>query len=107
VKEESSSELSEAFENIEGSRTVAEFGFGTNPEAKLIGNILQDEKVLGTVHIAFGDNSSYINGEKRNQCEIHWDTVCENPTVFFDGEKVLDNGEPVFLDKTINLKREN
>jgi len=98
VKEESSSKLSEAFENIENSRTVAEFGFGTNPEATLIGNVLQDEKVLGTVHIAFGDNTSYISGDKRNQCDIHWDTVCESPTVWFDGEKILDNGEPVFLD---------
>ena len=97
VKEDSSSELSEAFENIENSRTVAEFGFGTNPEATLIGNVLQDEKVLGTVHIAFGDNTSYIDGDKENPCDIHWDTVCESPTVWFDGEKVLDKGEPVFL----------
>ncbi len=97
VREESVSRLSEAFENIENSRTVAEFGFGTNPEAELIGNVLQDEKVLGTVHIAFGDNTSYIEGSNANQCGIHWDTVCERPTVWFDGEKVLDNGEPVFL----------
>lgn len=92
------SELSEAFENIEGAKTVAEFGFGTNPEATLIGNILQDEKVLGTVHIAFGDNTSYIEGEGSNPCEIHWDTVCEKPTVYFDDKKVLDEGEPTFLD---------
>jgi len=97
VREESSSELSKAFENIENSRTVAEFGFGTNPEATLIGNVLQDEKVLGTVHIAFGDNTSYISGEESNECDIHWDTVCDRPTAWFDGEKVLDKGEPVFL----------
>ena len=99
VKEEEESELSKAFDEIGGARTVAEFGFGTNPEASLIGKVLQDEKVLGTVHIAFGDNTSYINGEKSNQCSIHWDTVCEKPDVWFDDEKVLENGEPVFLDK--------
>jgi leucyl aminopeptidase (aminopeptidase T) len=99
VKEKEESELSKAFENIEGAKTVAEFGFGTNPEASLIGNVLQDEKVLGTVHIAFGDNTSYIDGGKSNQCSIHWDTVCEKPEVWFDDEKVLENGEPVFLDK--------
>lgn len=99
VKQDEESELSQAFDNIEGARTVAEFGFGTNPEATLIGNVLQDEKVLGTVHIAFGDNTSYITGEGANQCDIHWDTVCESPTVYFDGEKVLDDGEPVFLDE--------
>lgn len=99
VKEEERSELSEAFDNIEGSRTVAEFGFGTNPEATLIGNLLQDEKVLGTVHIAFGDNTSYITDEDANECDIHWDCICESPTVWFDDEKVLDEGEPVFLDE--------
>ena len=93
------SELSEAFEEIEGARTVAEFGFGTNEEATLIGNVLQDEKVLGTVHIAFGDNTSYIKDEGANNCEIHWDTVCDRPTVFFDDKKVLDQGDPVFLDR--------
>ena len=93
------SELSEAFEEIEGARTVAEFGFGTNEEATLIGNVLQDEKVLGTVHIAFGDNTSYIKDKGANPCKIHWDTVCDSPTVFFDDKKVLDQGDPVFLDR--------
>jgi leucyl aminopeptidase (aminopeptidase T) len=94
------SELSAAFSDIDGARNVAEFGFGTNPEATLIGNVLQDEKVLGTVHIAFGDNSSYMpdGHERKVECEIHWDTVCESPTVWFDDRKVLDSGEPVFLD---------
>lgn len=94
------SELAKGFEEYEGARNVAEFGFGTNPEATLIGNVLQDEKVLGTIHIAFGDNTSYIpEGHERHQpCEVHWDTICESPTVWFDDEKVLDEGEPVFLD---------
>lgn len=100
VESERSNKLEEAFSDIKGARNVAEFGFGTNPEAVLIGNVLQDEKVLGTVHIAFGDNSSYMpeGDERRVNCDIHWDTVCENPTVWFDDEKVLDDGEPVFLD---------
>ncbi len=90
--------LQETFSEVEGSRNIAEFGFGTNPEATLIGNILQDEKVLGTVHIAFGDNTSYIpeGDEKRNPCDIHWDTVCKEPTVWFDDTKLLEEGEPVF-----------
>ncbi|MFP4038345.1 MAG: aminopeptidase [Candidatus Nanohaloarchaea archaeon] len=97
VRQGEESELSKAFEDVEGSRKVAEFGIGTNPEATLIGKVLQDEKVLGTVHFAFGDNTSYVDGDESNECSIHWDTVCEDPTVFFDGEKVLDSGEPVFL----------
>jgi leucyl aminopeptidase (aminopeptidase T) len=98
-QEADSSELSQAFEDMECSKTVAEFGFGANSEATLIGNLLQDEKVLGTVHIAFGDNTSYISDGNSNKCDIHWDTVCEDPTVYFDGEKVLDEGDPVFLDR--------
>jgi leucyl aminopeptidase (aminopeptidase T) len=98
---ESASDLSGAFEDKECARQVAELGIGTNPKATLIGNVLQDEKVFGTVHVAFGDNSSYLpdSHEKNNQCDIHWDTVCESPTLWFGDEKILDDGEPVFLDE--------
>lgn len=92
--------LEKKFDEVDGARNVAEFGFGTNPEATLIGNLLQDEKVLGTVHIAFGDNSSYVpeGDNRRVEAGIHWDAVCIEPTVYFDGRKVIDMGEPVFLD---------
>ncbi len=94
------SELEKVFEKHSCSMKIAEFGFGTNPEATLIGNTLQDEKVLGTVHFAFGDNTSYVgtDDERRNPCDIHWDSVCEKPNVWFDDVKVLDEGEPVFLE---------
>lgn len=99
--DEESSQLADAFDDVAGARNVAEFGFGTNPEATLIGNVLQDEKVLGTVHIAFGDNTSYIpeNDDRRVSSDIHWDTVCEAATVLFDERKVLDEGDPIFLEQ--------
>lgn len=95
---DSDSELEKVFEEVENSRNIAEFGFGTNPEAKLIGNLLQDEKVLGTIHIAFGDNASYFpeGHERRNTSDIHWDTVCKKPTVTFNGKKMLEDGKVVF-----------
>lgn len=98
VESEEANPLEQKFSEVENARNVAEFGFGTNPEAELIGNILQDEKVLGTVHIAFGDNSSYVSetDERRSVSDIHWDTVCKQPTVWFDDRKVLEEGEPVF-----------
>jgi len=95
---EEGTDLEEGLSEIQCVKNVAEFGFGTNPEASLIGNILEDEKVLGTVHIALGDNSSYMDGSRAVNCKVHWDAVCEEPTVWFDDEKVLDSGEPVFLE---------
>ncbi|MFB6166747.1 MAG: aminopeptidase [Candidatus Nanohaloarchaea archaeon] len=95
---EEESRLAEAFEEVEGSRNVAEFGVGTNPEAELIGNTLQDEKVLGTVHFAFGDNSSMVPeaDERRVETGLHWDAVCEDPTLRLDGTLVMEEGDPLF-----------
>ncbi len=70
-------------------RTVAEFGIGTNDRAKLIGVILEDEKVMGTIHIAFGDNKS-MGGSVR--VASHLDGLVKQPTVWFDDEKVMDAG---------------
>lgn len=90
--------IREAIEEIENGENIAEFGFGTNPKAEIIGNVLQDEKVLGTVHIAIGNSMPFSEKEGNGKnSEIHWDNVIEDPTVWFDGEKVLDKGEPIFL----------
>lgn len=96
-------QLREKLFSVEGARNVAEFGFGTNPEAELIGKVLQDEKVLGTVHVAFGDNSSYVPEGDRNRvsCPLHWDVVLESPTVTFDGETVMKRGEPAIIRKDL------
>lgn len=72
------------------ARAVAEFGIGTNPKAKITGDILEDEKVLGTIHIAFGNNISM--GGKIN-VPIHIDCICKKPTVFADDEKILAAGK--------------
>ncbi len=96
------SELEARFGDTRGARNMAEFGFGINPEAELVGNTLQDEKVLGTVHFAFGDNSSYVPGDddpREVNAPLHHDTVCEKPTVYFDDTLMLDSGKPVFLDR--------
>jgi aminopeptidase len=69
---------------------VAEFGIGTNPAAELVGNILMDEKVYGTVHIAFGDNST-IGG--RVKAGIHLDGIIKSPTVYVDGKPLIVKGK--------------
>ncbi len=62
-------------------RTIAEFAIGTNPKAILSGNILEDEKILGTIHFAFGSNVT-LGG--KNQSNIHLDGVITNPTIYID-----------------------
>lgn len=69
--------------------TVAEFGVGTNDAARIIGNILEDEKVMGTIHIAFGNNVSM--GGMVN-VPIHLDGIIQSPTVELDGRLLMDNG---------------
>jgi leucyl aminopeptidase (aminopeptidase T) len=71
------------------ARTVAEFGIGTNDKAILTGIILEDEKVMGTIHIAFGDNKS-MGGSVR--VASHLDGLVKSPTVWFDGLKVMEDG---------------
>jgi leucyl aminopeptidase (aminopeptidase T) len=71
------------------ARTVAEFGVGTNDRAMLTGVILEDEKVMGTIHIAFGDNKS-MGGSVR--VASHLDGLIRQPTVWFDDRKVIEGG---------------
>jgi leucyl aminopeptidase (aminopeptidase T) len=75
------------------SRLVAEFGLGTNSVAKICGYSLEDEKVLGTIHLGFGNNVSFGG---INRVPIHVDGVVYNATVVIDGRKILDNGKLVF-----------
>ncbi len=68
---------------------IAELGIGTNDGARRPDNILESEKILGTIHIAFGDNSSF-GGKVRTP--FHQDFVLFKPTVILKRgakEKVL------------------
>jgi leucyl aminopeptidase (aminopeptidase T) len=69
---------------------VAELGIGTNEEAILTGNILEDEKIFGTAHVAFGASAG-IGGTV--QVPVHLDVVVKEPIVEIDGEAVLGGGE--------------
>lgn len=76
-------------------RNIAELGIGTNDMAKRADNILESEKILGTIHIAFGDNSTF-GGNVRTP--FHQDFVIFNPTV-----KVLKRKEEKFILKQGHL----
>ncbi|HHS50906.1 MAG TPA: aminopeptidase [candidate division Zixibacteria bacterium] len=71
---------------------IAELGIGTNYKAKLIGSILEDEKALGTIHIAMGDNRS-MGGNIR--VASHLDGILLRPSLYFDGEPIIVDGEIV------------
>jgi leucyl aminopeptidase (aminopeptidase T) len=68
---------------------VAELGIGTNEKAILSGEVLEDEKLLGTVHVAFGASAA-IGGAI--QVPVHLDCVVMKPDLAIDGEPVVRDG---------------
>jgi leucyl aminopeptidase (aminopeptidase T) len=74
----------------EDGTNVAELGIGTNEKARITGVILEDEKAVGTIHIAFGASAA-IGGTV--QVPVHIDCVVLEPTIEIDGETVVSGGE--------------
>jgi len=74
----------------EGGTFLAELGIGTNECATLTGNLIEDEKILGTCHVAFGASAG-IGGEI--QVPIHEDVVIMKPTVEIDERALVRDGE--------------
>ncbi len=67
------------------ARVVGELGFGTNPAFKKpVGLILQDEKIAGSSHVAFGASCCYSS----NKCKVHEDVVVEKARVWADGKEI-------------------
>lgn len=86
-------ELEKKFSEADENRNIAELGIGTNDKATRPDNILESEKIFGTIHIALGDNSSF-GGTVRTS--FHQDFVFFRPTVTLLGK---DGTEDVLLDK--------
>jgi leucyl aminopeptidase (aminopeptidase T) len=88
---EDSIKLKEVLDTIgQNAYLIAEFGIGTNSNAKLSGIVLEDEKVLGTVHFALGNDLSY-GGE--NDVPLHLDGIVKEPTIIVDKKIVMENGK--------------
>ncbi|MCU0414369.1 MAG: aminopeptidase [Ignavibacteriaceae bacterium] len=80
----------------EDSMLIGELGIGINPKACITGNMLEDEKALGTAHLAFGNNADFPGGGNNNS-KIHRDYLFYRPTieVVYNNEscrKIMDNG---------------
>ena len=69
---------------------IAEFGIGTNMHLEMTGNLLGDEKVVGTVHFAFGNNAS-MGGT--NDVQVHIDCILLLPDVLIDNKQVMYRGK--------------
>jgi len=90
--------LEEKFAESGNNRNIAELGIGTNDRATRPDNVLEAEKILGTIHVALGDNSGF-GGDV--QTPFHEDYVFYRPTltaVMADGTHlaILHEGKPLF-----------
>jgi leucyl aminopeptidase (aminopeptidase T) len=73
-----------AREYSKNARHIGELGIGTNPAAKIVGNVLEDEKVLGTVHFAIGSNYDHDA-----LALIHSDGIVKKPTITINGRLLI------------------
>ncbi|MEM0340867.1 MAG: aminopeptidase [Acidilobaceae archaeon] len=86
--------LKKILEVDEGARRVGEFAFGLNYDInKFTKQILLDEKIGGTIHLALG--SGYITTGSKNKSAIHWDMIKDmsKAKVYGDKELIYENGK--------------
>jgi len=79
----------------ENASVIGELGIGLNPKAELVGNLLEDEKAMGTAHIALGHNVDMPGG--RNDSKTHRDFLFRKPTITLEREDgstvtLMENG---------------
>ncbi|NPV69829.1 MAG: hypothetical protein HPY55_04150 [Firmicutes bacterium] len=71
-------------------RMIAELGIGLNPKAHMRGRFIEDEAVYGTAHFGMGNNESTMAG--KITVNGHFDNVFWRPTVYLDGEPIMEDG---------------
>jgi aminopeptidase len=86
--------LLEALETDAGARRLGELGFGCNAGIRRrTRNVLFDEKIAGTIHLALGAGFPVLGG--RNESDLHWDLLLDmraSGMVTADGRLVYDRG---------------
>ncbi len=104
VQETSSNESSilslvnKTLKTDEWANVVGEFAFGINPKARFVDEFLESEKILGTVHVAFGNNVDMPGG--KNPSKSHMDLLISKPTVRItkkDGKQITVLKDGKFL----------
>ena len=85
----------QALATDDGARRMGEFGIGCNDGiSRPMRNVLFDEKMAGTIHLALGDGFPQLGG--RNRSDLHWDLVLDmrrGGEIRCDGESVQRDGE--------------
>ena len=81
--------------SLEGTRRFGEAAIGTNYDIKtMTKNILFDEKIGGTIHMAIGQ--SYLQCGGKNESTVHWDMITDmtkDGEIFANGDKIYDKGK--------------
>ena len=87
--------LRQMIKTDKGACMLGEFGIGLNPEIKkFISNILFDEKINGTIHLALG--MAYKEGNGKNKSALHWDMIKDlrtNGKIIIDGKVIQKDGK--------------
>ena len=90
-----SSEIDRKNEKVIRTTHFAELGIGTNPVInEIIGYLLTDEKIGGTIHLALG--MAYKKGGGRNNSILHWDMIKDlrnDGAVYIDGKLLEKKGK--------------
>jgi aminopeptidase len=90
----------------DGARILGELAFGMNYEVdRFSRDILFDEKIGGTMHLALGSSFKQLGGQ--NESGLHWDMICDlraDGEVYADGELVWKSGR--FLSEPSTVARE-
>jgi len=71
--------IQDSLKTDERANIIGEFAFGINPKARFVEEFLEAEKMLGTIHLAFGNNSDMPGG--KNPSKNHMDLLVSKPTV--------------------------
>lgn len=104
-------ELSRILNTDEEASYIGEFALGTNPKIdRIVKNILYDEKILGSYHIAMGQ--AHTESDNGNRSAIHWDMVSRLDSeygggqILFDDLLIMQDGEFIPKDlKPLNRER--